>query len=98
MKKRLAHFFIALFICTSFLSAQTDDDVVEAIQKEANENSQLEQLAYELMDVIGPRLVGTPQMENAYKWAVETYKKWGHGKSNCLTHNFRFFGFRQMVA
>lgn len=77
MKKRLAHFFIALFLCTSFLSAQTDDDVVEAIQKEANENSQLEQLAYELMDVIGPRLVGTPQMENAHEWAVETYKKWG---------------------
>ncbi len=77
MKNRFAHFFITLFVCSSFLSAQTTEEVVDAIQKEANENSQLERLAYELMDVIGPRLVGTPQMEAAHKWAVETYKKWG---------------------
>ncbi len=77
MKKQLLHLCIALFISTSFLSAQTKDDIVAAIQKEAAENSQLEQLAYELMDIIGPRLVGTPQMDAAHKWAVETYKKWG---------------------
>ena len=29
------------------------------------------------MDVIGPRLVGTPQMKNAHDWAISTYKKWG---------------------
>lgn len=97
MKKQLVHFCIALFICTSFLFAQTTEDVVAAIQNEANENSQLQQLAYELMDVIGPRLVGTPQMENAHKWAVETYKKWGieakneewgkwRGWQRCITH------------
>jgi len=77
MKKHLFHCLLTLFICTSFLSAQNSDKVVAAIQKEATENSQLEQLAHELMDVIGPRLVGTPQMDHAHKWAVETFQKWG---------------------
>ncbi len=34
-------------------------------------------LAHELMDVVGPRLVGTPQMKAANDWAIATYKKWG---------------------
>lgn len=58
--------------------AQTPDSVVVAgIVKEATENSQLEKLAHELMDVIGPRLVGSPQMQQAHDWAVEKYKTWG---------------------
>ncbi|TFG75686.1 MAG: peptidase M28, partial [Flavobacteriales bacterium] len=56
---------------------QGQEQVIAAIQKEANDNSQLEQLAHELMDVIGPRLVGTPQMKAANDWAVATYAKWG---------------------
>lgn len=53
------------------------DAVVDQIVKEATENSQLEPLAHEMMDVIGPRLVGTPQMKHAHDWAVEKYKSWG---------------------
>src|SRR5690606_36240077 len=53
------------------------DPMVEKIVKEVNENSQLEQLAHELLDVVGPRLVGTPQMLNAHDWAVNKYKTWG---------------------
>ena len=34
-------------------------------------------LAHELFDVIGPRLVGTPQMKNAHDWAVNKYANWG---------------------
>jgi len=67
---------IVLFI-NNFNIAQSTEAIVAAIEKEANENSQLEQLAYELMDVNGPRLVGTPQMKTAHDWAVNTYKKWG---------------------
>src|SRR5688572_27259236 len=52
------------------------DPVVEAIIKEANENSQLEKLGHELMDGIGPRLVGSPKMQQAHDWAVEKYKTW----------------------
>jgi len=62
--------------------SQTQEQIVEAIQKEAHENSQLEQLAYELMNLNGPRLVGTPQMKSAHDWAVNTYKKWGISAEN----------------
>ena len=58
--------------------AQTPDSIIVAgIVKEATDNSQLEKLAHELMDVIGPRLVGSPQMQQAHDWAVEKYKTWG---------------------
>lgn len=53
------------------------EPVVAQIVKEANENSQLKQLAHELLDVVGPRLVGTPQMKHAHDWAVNKYKTWG---------------------
>ena len=77
MKKIVSLCTLLLFFISSFTVAQTTAEIVAAIEKEANENSQLEQLAYELMDVNGPRLVGTPQMKTAHDWAVNTYKKWG---------------------
>lgn len=57
--------------------AHTLDPVVAQIVKEAHEHSQLQQLAHELLDVVGPRLVGTPQMKHAHDWAVAKYNTWG---------------------
>ncbi len=37
----------------------------------------MQQLAHELFDGIGPRLVGTPQMDKANEWAVAKYTGWG---------------------
>lgn len=71
MKKTQILFFSSFLIFNAF-----SQDIVEDIVKEANENSQLEQLAHEMMDVIGPRLVGTPQMKKANDWAVAQYGKW----------------------
>ncbi|GAO44235.1 M20/M25/M40 family metallo-hydrolase [Flavihumibacter petaseus] len=59
-------------------NAQNKDSLmVEAIVKEATTNSQLQPLAHELLDGIGPRLVGSPQMKQAHDWAIEKYKSWG---------------------
>lgn len=58
-----------LLFTSSFVFAQ--DKVINNIVKEANENSQLEKLAHELLDVVGPRLVGTPQMKQANDWVVK---------------------------
>ncbi|AKD05132.1 M20/M25/M40 family metallo-hydrolase [Pontibacter korlensis] len=77
MKRRLQAFLFLLLLTGSLAQAQVKDPVVEGIVKEANENSQLEQLAHELLDGIGPRLVGTPQMQQAHDWAVAKYKNWG---------------------
>ncbi|MEP0821590.1 MAG: peptidase M28, partial [Ignavibacterium sp.] len=46
------------------------------------DSSKLEILAHELLDVIGPRLVGTPQMKRAHDWAVGKYKAWNIGAQN----------------
>ena len=77
MPKTLLLFFCSLLLNVSFLIGQSTEELVDKITKEAIEKSQLEQLAHELMDVIGPRLVGTPQMDKAHEWAVSTFKKWG---------------------
>ena len=61
--KQIFRISIIFFLSSFSLMAQEKDAVVEAIIKEANENSQLKKLGHELMDVVGPRLVGTPQMK-----------------------------------
>lgn len=61
---------------------QSRNTVVDAMVKEATENSQLKPLAHELLDVIGPRLVGTPQMMQAHEWAVKKFQGWGVTASN----------------
>jgi len=75
--------FITLFLFASIIftappaNAQVKNAVIDNMVKEANENSQLEQLAHELVDVIGPRLVGSPKMQQAHDWAVAKYNSWG---------------------
>ena len=80
MRKNL---FIALLISSSLIGrAQISDPIVDAIVKEANENSQLEKMAHELFNGIGPRLVGTPQMQQAHDWALARYAAWGISAKN----------------
>jgi hypothetical protein len=64
---------VCIFIANQ-VSAQT---VIEKIVQEETKNSQLQALAHELLDGIGPRLVGTPQMKKANDWAVDKYASWG---------------------
>lgn len=53
------------------------DPIVKSFVEEVENNSQLEELAFELVDVIGPRLVGSPGMEQANDWTVAKFKSWG---------------------
>ncbi|SDR87997.1 M20/M25/M40 family metallo-hydrolase [Christiangramia echinicola] len=76
MIKKITVTGILLFFSVIHFSAQTKQEMVSKIVTEVNENSQLEVLAHELMDVVGPRLVGTPQMKNANDWAVKKYNSW----------------------
>jgi hypothetical protein len=72
-------FILICLLCAQNLFAQT---VVEKIIDEGNNRSQLQTLAHELFDGIGPRLVGTPQMQKANVWAVEKYSNWGISARN----------------
>ncbi len=75
MKKQYLLGLGLLLLFASKVHAQ--NEVIDKIIKEATENSQLQTLGHELMDGIGPRLVGSPQMLEAHEWAVEQYKSWG---------------------
>lgn len=80
--KKLAIFIFTAVLFVGTATAQTSEEIVEQIVQEANENSNLEALAHELLDVIGPRLVGTPQQQKAHEWAVETFGEWGIDAEN----------------
>ncbi len=76
-------FLFVISLCFStILFAQDQDVVIQNIIKEASENSQLEALGHELLDVVGPRLVGTPEMKQAHDWAVNKYKEWDISAEN----------------
>ncbi len=77
MLKNIKLLGLCLLFPIGFSYAQTTDQVINNIIKEASDNSQLKKLAHELTDGIGPRLVGTPQMKQAHDWAVEKYQGWG---------------------
>lgn len=80
MKRSILLTASALLVLMAQAFAQ--NSVVDQIIKEATENSMLEQLAYEVLDKNGPRLVGTPQMQAAHDWAVNRYEGWGISARN----------------
>ncbi len=83
MKTNLKISLAALILSSQIIFAQQNSSieklnpVVQNIVNEANTNSQVESLAFELLDVIGPRLVGSPAMEQANDWTVSKFKDWG---------------------
>ncbi len=75
MKKQ---YYLFLFLLIGFIQVgNAQNEVIDNIIKEATSNSKLPVIAHELMDGIGPRLVGSPQMKQAHDWAVEKYTGWG---------------------
>lgn len=64
------------FLLAGNISVAQEDQVIQNIVQEAEENSKLENLAHQLLDSIGPRLVGTPQMNHAHDWAVKKFQSW----------------------
>jgi carboxypeptidase Q len=56
---------------------QTNDPVLRAIWEEGTQRSQLEPLAQALLDSLGPRLTGSPEMMAAQDWVVRKYGEWG---------------------
>lgn len=66
-----------LLLVAGQIFAQLRDPMIDSIVKEETDHSQLRELAHDLLDRIGPRLVGTPQMEKAAEWAIAKYAGWG---------------------
>tara|TARA_R110000850_G_scaffold80862_1_gene173494 strand:+ start:35776 stop:37326 length:1551 start_codon:yes stop_codon:yes gene_type:complete len=68
---------LSLFFLGTILWAQDTETFINNVIKEIEENSQVEKLAFELVDGIGPRLVGSSQMQEAHDWAVAKFNSWG---------------------
>ena len=83
MMKLKTGFIVLFFLFVNFSFAQVKDPaIINNIVQEATNNSQLENLAHELMDKIGPRLVGSPKMQQANDWAISKYNSWGINAHN----------------
>jgi hypothetical protein len=79
--KRLAIGFLASAALTSALFAQTTENVdtaaIAKIREEGLNKSQVMETMFWLTDRYGPRLVGSPEFEEAGDWAVQQLTKWG---------------------
>ncbi|HEY0671067.1 MAG TPA: M28 family peptidase, partial [Longimicrobiales bacterium] len=54
-----------------------DLKIIEQIRAEGLERSQIDPLAQHLLDVIGPRLTGSPAMKQANDWTAAKLREWG---------------------
>ncbi len=82
MKKQLQVWSLFFFVLAVPWRAETqsfptDDPIIHRMWEVGVENSQTDVLAQFLMDVIGPRITGSPNLAAAQKWLLETYSSWG---------------------
>jgi carboxypeptidase Q len=82
MKRKLLFPLLLLGIAVAYPAAQATQERIDTernarIRKEGMDNSQIMRTMHFLTDVYGPRLTGSPNHENAAKWAVATMEKWG---------------------
>jgi carboxypeptidase Q len=77
MQPALLGFGLATAVAVLALQAQTDPDISAKIRQEGMERSQILTTTHFLTDVYGPRLTGSPNHENAAKWAVKQMESWG---------------------
>jgi carboxypeptidase Q len=81
-KFKTALLVVGFFMVNFSFAQQKDSTIINSIVQEEMKHSQLENLAHDLMDKIGPRLVGSPKMQQAHDWAIAKYKSWGINARN----------------
>ena len=91
MAVAFAIFAVAVALPTASASGQQAPDTEEInakIREEGWENSQVMRTLHFFTDRYGPRLSGSPNHENAAKWAIEQMADWGF--SNAHLEGFDF--------
>ncbi len=78
-----AMLFLTALLSQSLLAqgAAPDSEINQKIRKEAMENSQILRTLHYFADVYGPRLTGSPKLENAGKWSMKQMDEWGFDKT-----------------
>src|SRR5262245_39056777 len=77
LRKRMALGIGLLITVTVTVTAQIDPNINAKIRQEGMDRSQILRTMHFLTDVYGPRLTGSPNHENAAKWAVKQMESWG---------------------
>ena len=86
MKRLLAFVVLVCMASVAFPAEEhVDLDMVTQIRQEEFKNSQVMETASELMDRIGPRLTGSPQMKNANEWTKTKLAEWGVSNAHLET-------------
>lgn len=70
------------------VTVPSNDDIVARIIREGTQRSQTDSSLQYLLDVIGPRLAGTPEMRRANEWTQKKFRDYGLDKSEL--EGFRF--------
>ncbi len=71
---------VALVLLLPVLAAASDSpdlEVLSRIKHEANENSQVMEHLFHLVEVYGPRITNSKGFMDSAKWAAQTMKDWG---------------------
>ena len=86
MKRLIA--FVCL-VCTASVALPAEErvdlDMVTQIRQEGFQHSKVMETASELMDRIGPRLTGSPQVKEANEWTRTKLAEWGLANAHLET-------------
>lgn len=94
-KLRVALLCLTLLISPLSAFAQgpaPDPDVQAKIRKEGMDNAQIMRVLHYFTDVYGPRLTGSPNHENAAKWAIKEMERWGFTNAHLEAWDFGHAG------
>ena len=69
--------FVSLASAGAHGAQRHDRDVIAAIKDEGLHRSQVMETVGWLSDVYGPRLTGSPAIEDAKSWAIQRLRQWG---------------------
>lgn len=94
MFRRILLPLVVLSLVVASPAAQATQDAVNQeinarIRTEGRDNSQVMRTMHFLTDVYGPRLTGSPNHENAAKWAIDQMGRWGMTNGHLEPFEFR---------
>ena len=76
--RKLTALLLLLFInCSLFAQEKLNLEMINKIKDEGTKNSKVMDIAFQLTDVNGPRLAGSPGYTKAANWAKSELTKWG---------------------
>ena len=85
LKRFTALLCLSVLAVAVFAEERVDFDMVTRIRQEGLRNSKVMETASELMDRIGPRLTGSPQMKVANEWTKAKLAEWGLANAHLET-------------